>query len=120
MIKTFLSANGETIGGRHADHADTARAYLASKGIVAKDYTDLYTQMFALGFARVSQELNQFHIERPSGFSRAQKKVIENKVAAGFNVFVNDRRYTESKERNASTLGEQITGEPEAGRGGNL
>ena len=88
-----------------------ARRYLESKGIVAKDYLDLYTQMFALGFARVSQDGNQFHIERQDGLSKAQLAYADDMRLNKFEVFVNDQRYTESKARNGvSTLSEQIAG----------
>ena len=79
------------------DHADIARTFLATKGIAAKDYLDLYTQMFALGFARATEEGTQLHIESPSGFSRAQEDVIKAKALAKLEVFINDRRYIDSK-----------------------
>ena len=97
MRKTFLSKDGESIGNPGEDHADIARAYLASAGVAVRDYLALYTEMFARGFARVTQEGNQLHIERPGGFSGAQEAVIEAHVRAQIKVFANDGRYTESK-----------------------
>ena len=107
--KSFIAPDGTSIGNPNDDHADQARAYLASKGIKAKDYADLYTQMFALGFARASEDSTQFHIERPQGLSRAQKAETIVKLLSGKDVFVNDRRFTESKGRNdVASLIEQL------------
>jgi hypothetical protein len=109
MAKTFLSSAGEFVSASPVDdHVDIARRVLRAQDITAKDYLDNYTLMFALGYARVNQEGNQFHIERKAGFSKAQKVVIEDKLLAGFEVFVNDRRFTESKERNGISLADQL------------
>jgi len=108
IAKSFMSSNGDFIGIR-GDHADQGRAYLASIGVTPKDYSDIYTQMFSRGFARISVDGNDFHIERPQGLSSAQKSAVEDRLIAGFSVFVNDRRYTESKENNhAKTLIDQL------------
>ena len=97
MRKTFISRNGEIIGNVNEDHADVARRHLASVGVTPKDYEDLYVQMFRLGFVRVGVDSRELHVEHKQPLTRAQKVKIEDALLAGKEVYVNDRRFTESK-----------------------
>lgn len=108
QAKSFISQSGQLVGNG-GDHADIARRHLAALAIVPRDYEDLYNQMFRLGFARSSEDSSQFHIERPAGLSRAQQKLVQDKLFDGKEVFINDRRYVESKlVRGTMSLADQL------------
>ena len=110
MRKTFISQDGEIIGAVNEDHADSARRHLAAIGVTPEDYEDLYVQMFRLGFARVGEDSRELHVEHKVPLSRAQRNYIEDALIAGKGVFVNDRRFTESKAVRGTdhTLAEQL------------
>jgi hypothetical protein len=110
MRKFYMAPDGKMEGEPHEDHADIARRILPTLGLEAEDYGDLYTKMFAAGYARVAVDGKEFHIERKAGFSRAQRIAAEDAVLAGKRVVINNRQFVESKAvRGVSmTLAEQL------------
>ena len=97
MVKTYMNSDGARLGETDEDHADIARRILPLHGKPVDDYAGLYTHMFALGYARVAEDAKEFQIEHKIPLSEAQQAVVENATLSGKEVFINNRRFVESK-----------------------
>lgn len=97
MRKTYMRDDGILLGEPDEDHADIARRILPLHGKPMDDYGGLYTHMFALGYARVAEDVREYHVEHTKPLSEAQRAAVEDVALRGKAVFVNNKRFVESK-----------------------
>src|SRR5438105_6278257 len=88
--------------GEH-DHADTGRRILAAKGIVPRDYADIYTQLFRLGYARVAELDELIYVENDGHpLSPEQSAHLEDdSLRTGKPVKLNDRYFVGTRRGGA-------------------
>lgn len=98
MGKTYMKTDGTLLGEPDEDHADIARRILPLHAKPVDDYGNLYVQMFALGYARVAADAREFHVEHNIPLSEAQQAVVDDAALNGKAVFINNRRFVESKQ----------------------
>lgn len=98
-MKYFLDKSGVPtcrIAGRPgASHIDIATIALGN----IDPETDVYAQMFNLGYVRVLEEPGSVHVDAPNRLTKAQQRYFDEKVAEGRTVTVNEAGFVASRGR---------------------
>ncbi len=110
-MRYFLSPSGVKVQqSLLEDHADVGRRILKDKGITPKDYTDIYDQMFKLGFCRVVEFPDHVCAENPfMDLNRAQREFLEDRKSDAEvprKLSVNNKLFTETRRGGSLTIEE--------------
>ncbi len=102
MVKYFIDRNGvqtrRIAGNPGAGHIEVALSSEAS----LDTSSDIYAQMFRLGYVRVVEMDAEIHVDAPKALTRPQRHFIEDRaLETRKQVFINDRAFVESRDTKA-------------------
>jgi hypothetical protein len=96
-IKYFLDKHGVPTK-RIAGKPGSGHIEIAMTSVKLDPHSDVYQQMFSLGYVRIVEIDNEVHVDAPRALTVGQKRFLESKrVDDGKAVFVNDRIALESR-----------------------
>lgn len=100
-------------GKPNSRHIEVARAFLN----VPRAGTDVYDQMFALGFARVLETDDRVSVDSPRGLTKKQKRFLDAKRNEGKQVTIDAEEFIRTRADQPSlTLGPALS-RPGSNRG---
>ncbi len=106
MTKYFLDpqgiATGRMAGKPGMSHIEIAKLVLSANGRFAPlaSNTDLYDQMFKLGYARVAEDGQNVWVDAVKPLTRAQKNYLEDQhYHHKKTVILNDKRFIEARKK---------------------
>lgn len=107
LIKYFLDPQGIALGrmaGKpFSSHIPIAEAVLIAHGkfVPLAKNSDIYEQMFKLGYARVVEDDQNVWVDSPNPLTRAQRDFLEDKhYHQKKNIILNDKRFIEARAKN--------------------